>query len=37
MVLRHSIRVHMLAAGAIIVLLVVGIGGWAVFTEIPAR
>lgn len=33
-VLAHSIRAHMLAAAAIVVLLVGGVGGWAVFTEI---
>jgi HlyD family secretion protein len=32
--LRHSIRMHMLVGAAIIAVLVGGIGGWAVFTEI---
>ncbi len=32
--LTHSIRMHMLAAAAIIAVLVGGVGGWAFFTEI---
>ncbi len=32
--LLHSIRKHLLVAGAIVVLWAGGIGGWAVFTEI---